>query len=144
MLLMGATQHLPRGLRNGETQALGREIPGIMVKHLTPFCSSKGKDVSEENKLPWEQTGSSCLTPGLAQPPEYQDLHQPHGTKARLPLHLPEKYSQKLIVKGQLKRCSKICRGFNSLHLTQLPFQALDFFILFLLRRDLYVPLKWK
>ena len=91
VLLIGITRHRPRGLRNGDTQVLGRKIWRIMVRRVIPFCSSKGKDVSE-NTLPPGATGiflpDSWVIPTPAL--QHRDWHQFHSTKARLPLHLPE------------------------------------------------------
>lgn len=136
ILLIGITQHRPRGLRNGDTQALGRKIWRITVRRVIPFCSSEGKDVSE-NKSPPGATGiflpDSWVIPTPAL--QHRDLYQ-FSTPSSW------KYPQKLILRGQLKRHSKICRAINSLHLTPLHSQAFDFFVL--LKCNLYGLLKWK
>lgn len=142
MLLIGITQHWPRGLRNGDIQALGRKIWRIMVRCVIPFCSSKGKDASE-NVSPRSNWDLPAWL--LSQPNPYptaQRLVPVPQHKSKASPSSSWKYPQKLILRGQLKRHSKICRAINSLHLTPLPSQAFDFFVL--LKCDLYGLLKWK
>lgn len=87
MLLIGITRHRPRGLRNGDIQALGRKIWRIMVRSVPQRARMCQRII-----LPQEQLGSSCLTPGSAQPPPHnrETCTRSTATKARLPLHLPE------------------------------------------------------